>query len=160
MPLTALTWITVVLGAGAIVTAIFAFLAFRKQSLEVRLLQQGAADRQALIEQQAEAIRVQANQINLQPQQFSDQQDINRQQAGVLELQAAELQASRDERKRDAKERRRAQASQVFISQEIRPQARYSDIPERPAVRTDLPPVIALSSRHRCTTQAASPSTT
>jgi hypothetical protein len=70
MPLTAPTWITavatVILGAGAIVTAIFAILAFRKQSLEVRLLQQGAADQQALIEQQAEAIRLQANQIDLQ----------------------------------------------------------------------------------------------
>jgi hypothetical protein len=147
MPLTAPTWITavatVILGAGAIVTAIFAILAFRKQSLEVRLLQQGAAGQQALIEQQAEAIRLQANQIDLQRQQFSDQQDISRQQAGVLELQAAELQASLEERKRDAKERRRTQASQVFITQEIRPQARYADITERPAERTDLPPVIA-----------------
>src|ERR1035438_3092584 len=147
MPLTAPTWITavatVILGAGAIVTAIFAILAFRKQSLEVRLLQQGAADQQALIKQQAEAIRLQANQIDLQRQQFSDQQDISRQQAGVLELQAAELQASLEERKRYAKERRRTQASQVFITQEIRPQARYADITERPAERTDLPPVIA-----------------
>src|ERR1035441_5717685 len=85
MPLTAPTWITavatVILGAGAIVTAIFAILAFRKQSLEVRMLQQGAADQQALIEQQAEAIRLHANQIDLQRQQFSDQQDISRQQA-------------------------------------------------------------------------------
>ncbi len=49
-PLTAPTWLTAaltgVLAAGAIVTAVFAYLAFRKQAAEVSLLQQQAKDDQ------------------------------------------------------------------------------------------------------------------
>ena len=74
------------LGAGAIVTAVFAFLAFRKQSAEVGILQQQTAD-----------------------------------QAGVLALQALDLQASLDERKREAQERRQVQAALVFVTQAGQP---------------------------------------
>jgi hypothetical protein len=81
---------TAVLAAFAIITAGFAFLAFRKQSAEVATLQQ----------------------------QVKDQQDVTAKQTPVLELHAKELQASLDQRKLEAAVQRRAQASQVFIRME------------------------------------------
>jgi hypothetical protein len=48
---------TAVLGVGAIVTAVFAFLAFRKQSAEVGILQQQTADQAGVLETGAEGIR-------------------------------------------------------------------------------------------------------
>jgi hypothetical protein len=80
-PLTAPTWtlaaVTVFLALGAIVTAIFAILAFRQQSGQIR-----------------------------------DQQGINRKLVRVLELQAKDLIAADDQR-------RRAQASQVLLRSEV-----------------------------------------
>ena len=81
---------TAILAGFAIVTAIFAFLAFRKQSAEVTTLQR----------------------------QLEDQKDLNEKQTPVLVLQAKELQESLDERKREAAARRRGQASRVFIWEE------------------------------------------
>lgn len=81
---------TAVLAVFAIVTAVFAFLAFRKQSAEVATLQQ----------------------------QFDDQRKVNK-------LQARELQESLAQRKREADERHRAQASRVFIWVALDPA--YSD---------------------------------
>jgi hypothetical protein len=80
---------TAVLAALAVATAIFAFLAFRAQSREVRAIER----------------------------QVSDQQQANDRQAKILELQASELRESLSERKREAEQRRRDQATQVFISQ-------------------------------------------
>jgi len=85
---------TAVLAVFAIITAWYARRAFLKQSQEVR--------------DQAEMLRIQA-------EQFAEQRKINERQTEVLALQAADLRESLEERKRDALERRRAQASQVFI---------------------------------------------
>ena len=80
-PLTAPTWTlgaaTIALALGAIVTAIFAILAFRQQSRQIR-----------------------------------DQQGINRKLVRVLELQAKDLIAADDQR-------RRAQASQILHRREV-----------------------------------------
>lgn len=60
-PLTLPTWLTAiftgVLAAGAITTAVFAFLAFRKQSAEVRLLQETALHEQQDFRREAEERR-------------------------------------------------------------------------------------------------------
>src|SRR5260221_13834131 len=81
---------TAVLAAFAIVTAWYARRAFREQSEEVRTLKK----------------------------QLKDQQDLTAKQTPVLELQAEELRESLDERKREAANQRRAQASMVFVWQE------------------------------------------
>lgn len=56
-----------------------------------------------------------------QSNQLQDQISLNKEQTGVLELQARELEESLAERKREREERRRAQASRVFIWQERGP---------------------------------------
>jgi hypothetical protein len=88
---------TTVLAAGAIVTAVFAIRAFRKQSKEVS--------------DQAEMLRVQSEQL-------AEQRKVNAEQIKVLGLQAEELRESIDERKREREQRHRGQASRVFITQE------------------------------------------
>jgi len=95
---------TSVLAVFAIVTAIYAVRAFRKQSKEV-------SDKARMLEVQSE--------------QLDEQRKLTNLQTPVLELQAAELRESLDERKReaeqresDAEQRRRAQASQVFMWEE------------------------------------------
>jgi aconitase A len=108
---------TVTLAVFAVVTGVFAFLAFRKQSEEVRAIEQQVKDAQELTRQQAELLKVQSGQLELQRHQVNDQLQANARQADVLELQATELRESLEQRKRDAEEQRRAQASRVFISQ-------------------------------------------
>jgi|ERR1039457_2927237 hypothetical protein len=76
---------TAALAAFAIVTAIFALLAFGKQS----------------------------DLLNIQRDQFKDQREVNIEQIRVLKIEAKELQASLDQRKEDAESRRRAQANKV-----------------------------------------------
>lgn len=88
---------TVVLAVGAIVTAFFAFRAFRKQSQEVS---------------------EQGRMLTIQSAQLDEQRRINAEQTKVLELQKDELRASLEERRREAVDRRRFQASRVFISAE------------------------------------------
>jgi hypothetical protein len=56
------------------VTAIFAILAFRKQSQDVR--------------DQAELLQVQSGQLDAQREQLRDQQALGKRQTQVLELQA------------------------------------------------------------------------
>jgi hypothetical protein len=85
---------TAVLAAFAIVTGIYAVRAFRKQSQEV-------SD--------------QASMLQIQSEQLAEQRKVNEEQITVLALQAAELRESLDERKREAVERRNAQAAQVHI---------------------------------------------
>jgi hypothetical protein len=85
------TWIAAVVAALAFVAAV---LAYRKQS---------------------EAYGQQAEQVELQRRQLEDQRNINVKLAEVAELQVLEIQESLAERKREAEDRRRTQASKVFI---------------------------------------------
>ncbi len=87
---------TAVLAVFAIITAVYAVRAFRKQSQEV-------SD--------------QANLLKVQSDQLAEQRNINARQTDVLELQVAELRESLDERKREAGLRYRDQASRVFIAE-------------------------------------------
>jgi hypothetical protein len=59
--------------AGAVVTAIFAILAFRKQSEEVSTLKQQALDQQELIRQQSELLKVQSARLDLEREQLEQQ---------------------------------------------------------------------------------------
>lgn len=83
---------TVVLALGAIVTGVLAWLAFRKQSEEVRTIQR---------------------QLDVQHDQFESLKKISTKQAVVLELQARDLQKSLDQREREAEDRRQGQAMAV-----------------------------------------------
>ena len=85
---------TAVLAAFAFITAIFAGLAFRKQSREVR---------------------DQAKMLRIESEQFAEQRKLNAEQAKVLELQATELRESLEERKH-------AQAARVFIGAKWHPE--------------------------------------
>ena len=100
--------ITAIATAGlavfAIVTAIYAIRAFRKQSKEVS--------------DQAEMLKVQS-------QQLAEQRKLNEEQLGVLALQATELRESLDQRKREAETRRKAQASRVYMWQERAPKETF-----------------------------------
>jgi hypothetical protein len=110
-PLTVPTWLTAiftgVLAIGAIVTAIFAIRAFRKQSAELGVLQQQAKD--------------QSEQLGIQRQQADDQRKVGEKQTTVLELQARELSESLDERKRNADEQRRSRAALVYVTASFDP---------------------------------------
>lgn len=104
MQLTAVA--TAVLAAFAIVTALFAFLAFREQSKELGVLQRQA-------NHQADMLRIQSDQLDAQHIQFQEQRKVNEKQTGVLELQARELEASLAQRQDDAESQRRVQANRV-----------------------------------------------
>lgn len=113
---------TVVLAFGAIVTAILATSALRKQAREVRSIEKQVWDQEKLIKQQAELIQLQAEQSKLQQQQFKEQQqqfkeqrEVNKRQAELVRLQTEELDASRKERASDRWLRYSAQASRVFM---------------------------------------------
>jgi hypothetical protein len=99
----AAAWITAictaVLAVGAIVTAVFAILAFRTQSDELVTLQKQSKDS--------------AEQLDLQRAQIEDQQALNQEQIKVLGLQALELAESLTERKTEAENARRTQAAKV-----------------------------------------------
>lgn len=87
---------TLALAVLAMVTAVLAYLAWRKQSQEVS--------------DQAELLRVQSERLE-------EQRKTNAKQAKVLELQAAELSKSLEERVREARRRVRAQAQLVFLTE-------------------------------------------
>jgi hypothetical protein len=106
---------TVVLGIGAVITAVFAIKAFGKQATEVTALEQQGMDQQRLINQQADMLKVQADQLEVQQQGLEEQRAINVRQTDVLELQVKELRASLEQREREAGQRRHAQAAAVFI---------------------------------------------
>jgi hypothetical protein len=110
------TWI---LGAGAIVTAIYARLAFRKQSLEVKILGEQLKDQQEVTKQQAEAITVQNQQLEVQRKQFEQQQAFNEKQAIVADMRILELQALAERRKNEDTEQHRAQARFIFLKQHV-----------------------------------------
>lgn len=78
---------TAVLAVLAIITAAFAILAFRKQTQEVGAIERQVKDQEELMQQQATLLEIQGRQLELQQKQFDQQAD----------------------------ERRRAQASRVFI---------------------------------------------
>ena len=104
---------TAALGAFAIITAVLAGLAFRKQSQEVRAIERQVKDQEELTQQQAHLLKVQSDQLELQRQQLDDQREANARQAEVFELQASELRESLDERKREADVRHREQARHI-----------------------------------------------
>ena len=113
---------TATLAVFAIVTAIFAIKAFRKQAEEVGILGKQLEDQQALTRQQAELLRVQSSQLDLQSRQFEEQRKVNEKQTGVLDLQTQELEASLAQRKEEAERQHRAQADQVttwFAQREV-----------------------------------------
>jgi hypothetical protein len=85
---------TAVLAFFAIVTAFYARRAFLKQSQEVR---------------------DQTSMLSIQSEQLVEQRKINERQTEVLKLQADDLRESLQERQREAADRRRAQAEQVFV---------------------------------------------
>jgi hypothetical protein len=97
---------TAALALFAIVTAILAGLAFRKQSAEVAILGRQLDD-------QAKLLKVQSEQLDLQSQQFEEQRKVNADQTGVFSLQSRELEASLAERKEVAARELRAQANRV-----------------------------------------------
>ena len=80
---------TAVLAIGAIITAILAGLAFRKQAEEVKLLSRQLDDQQALAKQQAEALALQAQQLDLNRQQLAEQHRDLSQRERLLERQQA-----------------------------------------------------------------------
>jgi hypothetical protein len=123
---------TVALAVGAIVTAVFAFLAFRKQSQEVRSIERQVKDQEKLTAQQAELLRIQAEQADVQRQQLEAQREVNARQAEVTAVQADELRESLEERKRAREQQHSAQAARVFVWQE--PGIDPSSLPGTPAV--------------------------
>jgi hypothetical protein len=106
----AATWVTAagtaLLAIGAVVTAVFAFLAFRQQASEVETLQQQARD--------------QSKQLELQGLQYAEQHELSSRQSAVLELQAQELASSLAKLEREAARRHRAQADRVHFWDERR----------------------------------------
>ena len=90
---------TVVLAAFAVVTAGYARKAFREQSREVAAIERQVSDGQELARQQADLLKVQSDQLELQRRQFERDQD----------------------------ERRRAQASLVFVWTEKGYDERFPD---------------------------------
>jgi hypothetical protein len=110
---------TAALALFAVVTAVFAILAFRKQSQEVGAIERQVKDQEELTAQQARLLEVQSGQFELQRQQLEDQRRANAEQAEVLRLQADELRESLAVRKRASEEQRKAQASRVYIRQSL-----------------------------------------
>jgi hypothetical protein len=104
--------------AGAVITAFFAILAFRKQSEEVSTLERQAQDQQELTRQQGELLKIQSEQLDLQRKQVEEQRAVIGKQTDVLVLQAQELKASIEQRVRETAERHRAQAVRVFMWEE------------------------------------------
>lgn len=90
---------TVVLAAFAVVTAWYARKAFRKQSEEVAAIER----------------------------QVKDGQEIAKQQAALLEVQSEQLELQRRQFERQDEERRRAQASHVFVWTERGIDERFPD---------------------------------
>ena len=105
---------TIALAVFAVVTAVFAFLAYRKQSKELRSLEAHMTDLGAWARQEAELLRVQFGQLDVLRQQFQEQRAVNARQTEVLELQAQELKASLEQREREAVQRQRGQDAQAL----------------------------------------------
>jgi hypothetical protein len=80
---------TAVLAIGAIVTAIFASLAFMTQAEQVKLLGRQLDDQQVLTRHQAEAIELQSQQLALNRQELDQQQRDLLHRERLLERQQA-----------------------------------------------------------------------
>jgi cell division protein FtsB len=104
---------TLALAVLAIATAIFAGLAFWRQSQEVRAIERQVADGHELTEQQSKL-------INIQNEQLSEQRQINK-------LQADDLRESVRERARLRQVAERAQADQISFEMTSTP---FPRIPE------------------------------
>ena len=105
---------TIALAVFAVVTAVFASLAYRKQSKEVRTLQAHVTDLRDWAGQETELLQVQFGQLEVLRQQFEEQRAVNAQLTEVLELQARELKASLEQREREAVQRQRGQDVQAL----------------------------------------------
>jgi hypothetical protein len=97
---------TAVLAAFAIITAVVASLAFRKQSKAVE-------DSRKLIGQQGAMLQVQSERLEVYRTQVDEQRQINGTRLETLDLQAREIRASLDQRERVAEKERRSQAEKV-----------------------------------------------
>jgi hypothetical protein len=106
------TWI---LAFGAGITAWYAIRAYSKQSREVDAIEQQVSDGQKVAEQQTKLLAIQSEQLELQRKQLDEQRKVDAEQLRVLVLQEQELRESLAERKREAVERRSAQAARVLI---------------------------------------------
>lgn len=100
-------------------------------------------------------LRIQSDQLDAQHDQLASLQKVNEKQLEVLGLQATDLRESLDERKRDAQERHRAQASRVFIWEE-RSTSDPRISPVQRATGTAANPIVIVHVK----TPAISPSTT
>jgi hypothetical protein len=112
---------TAILGVGAIVTAILAYAAFRKQSREVRAIERQVTDGQELARQQAELLKVQTGQLEVLREQLQDQRKAFAAQTEIVKLQATDLRDSLEERAQEARRRLRAQAQLVFLTEDRYP---------------------------------------
>jgi hypothetical protein len=104
---------TIALAVFAVVTAVFAFLAYRKQSTELRSLEAHMTDLGAWARQETELLQVQFGKLDVLRQQFEEQRAVNARQTEVLELQAQELKASLEQHEREAVQRQRGQDAQT-----------------------------------------------
>jgi hypothetical protein len=105
---------TIALAVFAVVTAVFASLAYRKQSKEVRALEAHIIDIGEWARQETELLQVQFGQLDVLRQQFEEQHAVNARLTEVLELQAQELKASLEQRERDAVPTQRGQDAQTL----------------------------------------------
>jgi hypothetical protein len=115
------TWVgavgTCVATVAVIVTGVFVFLAFRKQGAQVDLMRDQLKQQEQSSDQQLGIMRRQLTQqrkadreaYRAAQQQIREQQEAN-------ERQAEELRAVAAEREREAAQRRRAQAAQIFVT--------------------------------------------
>lgn len=108
---------TLALAIFALVAAILAGLAFRRQSQEVQAIEGQVGGMQELTRQQGDLIKIQARQLEALQGQLEEQRKAGDAQAQVLALQAAELQESLKERKRQAELGRGDQARRVFLTE-------------------------------------------
>jgi hypothetical protein len=108
---------TLALAILALITAIFAGLAFRRQSEEVRAVERQVADEQELSRQQGELIKIQTGQLEALRGQLEEQRKTSAAQAEVLALQAEELQESLNERRRQIELGRGYQARRVYLTE-------------------------------------------
>ena len=105
---------TIALAVFAVVTAVFAFLAYRKQSKELRSIEAHMTDLRDWAGQETELLQVQFGQLDVLRQQFEEQRAVNARHTEVLELQAQELRASLEQREREAAQRQRGQDAQTL----------------------------------------------
>ena len=105
---------TIALAVFAVVTAVFAFLAYRKQSKELRSIEAHMTDLRDWAGQETELLQVQFGQLDVLRQQFEEQRAVDARHTEVLELQAQELKASLEQHEEEAVQRQRNQDAQTL----------------------------------------------